>query len=248
MRIRIFSDLHLEFEAFSPPKLEVDVVVLAGDIDVGVGAVAWAQAQFADSAVVYVLGNHEYYRQAVPRHLSKLKALAATSNVHVLENESLAIGDVVFLGCTLWTDFELFGNAAIAGHHATQRMSDYHKIRVHPGYRKLRSIDTAGMHARSRFWLQEELEKQRGVKTVVVTHHAPSKRSVPQRSGDDLISAAYASHLDPLVERSGARLWIHGHIHASQDYLIGNTRVLCNPRGYPDELNPTFAPDLVVTV
>ena len=91
-------------------------------------------------------------------------------------------------------------------------MTDYHKIRVYPGYRKLRSIDTAGMHARSRFWLEEELEKQRGAKSVVVTHHAPSMRSIPQRFSDDLISAAYATHLDLLVERSGASLlgaWAH---------------------------------------
>ena len=97
MRIRILSDLHLEFEAFSPPKLAVDVVVLAGDIDVGVRAVPGAGA-VSDSDVVYVLGNHEYYRQAVPRHLHKLKALAGTSNVHVLENDSLVLGDVVFSG------------------------------------------------------------------------------------------------------------------------------------------------------
>lgn len=248
MQLHVLSDLHLEFAPFVPPKLDAEVVVLAGDIHVGLDAIPWAKEHFAKSTVVYVLGNHEYYRQALPRHLSKLKELARTSNVRVLENESLVLGDVVFLGCTLWTDFELFGNPKIAGYHATQRMTDYKKIRVSPTYRRLRSIDTAGIHYRSRAWLAEQLEKNRGAKIVVVTHHAPSKRSLPRRFDDDLLSAAYASHLDELIEHSDARLWIHGHVHEHQDYMIGTTRVLCNPRGYPGEFNASFAPDLLATV
>jgi hypothetical protein len=119
--------------------------------------------------------------------------------------------------------------------------------RRHHGY-ALGLLDTAGIHYRSRAWLAEQLEKNRGAKIVVVTHHAPSKRSLPPRFDDDLLSAAYASHLDELVEHSDARLWIHGHVHEQQDYMIGTTRVLCNPRGYPDEFNTSFAPDLLATV
>jgi Icc-related predicted phosphoesterase len=248
MQLHVLSDLHLEFATFVPPKLDVEVVILAGDIHVGLKAIPWAKEHFEKSTVVYVLGNHEYYRQAMPRHLRKVKELARMSNVRVLENESLVLGDVVFLGCTLWTDFELFGNPKVAGYHATQNMTDYRKIRVDPAYRKLRSIDTAGIHYRSRAWLAEQLEQNRGAKIVVITHHAPSKRSLPPRFNDDLLSAAYASHLDQFVERSEARLWIHGHVHESQDYLIGTTRVLCNPRGYPDDFNTGFTPDLLVSV
>jgi hypothetical protein len=158
------------------------------------------------------------------------------------------VGDVVFLGCTLWTDFELFGNPKVAGYHATQTMTDYKKIRVSPSYRKLRSIDTAGIHYRSRAWLADQLETHRGARVVVVTHHAPSKRSLPEHFGEDLLSAAYVSHLDGFVERSGARLWVHGHVHTSRDYVIGDTRVVCNPRGYPDEYNPDFAADFIAKV
>ena len=248
MRLYVLSDIHLEFAPFVPPELDVDVVVLAGDIHVGVKAIPWAKEHFARSTVIYVLGNHEYYRQSLPKHIGKLKQLAQVSNVHVLENDAVAVGDVVFLGCTLWTDFELFGNPRIAGSHATQWMTDYRKIRVNPIYRKLRSIDTAGIHHRSRLWLGEQLERRRGSKIVVVTHHAPSKRSIPESHGDDLLSAAYASHMDGFVERSGACLWIHGHVHEHKDYTIGTTRVLCNPRGYPGDFGTGFTPDLMVTV
>jgi Icc-related predicted phosphoesterase len=226
----------------------VDVVVLAGDIHVGLSAIPWANEQFKDIPVLYVPGNHEYYRQALPKHLHKLKALAEGTNVHVLDNDALRIGEVVFLGCTLWTDFELFGNPKAAGAYASQRMTDYRRIRVNPLYRRLRSTDTVGIHYRSRSWLSHQLDTYRGAEIVVVTHHAPSKRSLPARFEDDLLSAAYASHLDALVERSGARLWIHGHVHEYQDYLIGNTRVLCNPRGYPGELDTHFVPNLVTSV
>jgi hypothetical protein len=82
-----------------------------------------------------------------------------------------------------------------------------------------------------------------------VTHHAPSFRSVPETYQQDIISAAYASHLDELVETSGAALWIHGHNHGYSDYQIGKTRVLCNPKGYPHETGKNgFKPALVVSV
>lgn len=126
-------------------------------------------------------------------------------------------------------------------------MTDYKKIRVSPGYSRLRSIDTAVIHQGSRNWLQSQLEKESD-NTVVITHHAPSSRSLPESRRDDLTSAAYASHLDEVVEQSNAKLWIHGHLHNSSDYRIGKTRVLCNPRGYPDERNDRFAPGLVVSV
>lgn len=132
MRLYVLSDIHLEFAPFVPPRLDADVVVLAGDIHVGVKAIPWAKEHFARSTAIYVLGNHEYYRQALPKHIDKLKRLTRASNVHVLENDAVAVADVVFLGCTLWTDFELFGDPRVAGSHATQWMTDYRKIRVNP--------------------------------------------------------------------------------------------------------------------
>ena len=152
---------------------------------------------------------------------------------------------VTFLGCTLWTDFELFGDPHIAGYEATQKMTDYKKIRVSPTYSRLRSVDTATIHHRSRRWLDSALRESSG-DVVVVTHHAPSLKSLPGLRHDDLMSAAYVSNLDEFVRRSNADLWIHGHLHGTSDYTLGATRVLCNPKGYPDEYNDKFIADLVV--
>lgn len=246
MKLHILSDLHIEFEAFNPPETSADIIVLAGDIHVGKKGIDWANKNFPDKPVFYILGNHEYYGQAWPKHVETLKQLAQGSNIHILENQSLTVNEVVFLGCTLWTDFKLFGDPRIAGYEATQTMTDYKKIRVSPSYRKLRSIDTATIHNKSLNWLGEEFIKNKGKKIVAISHHAPSLQSIPEKYKNDILTAAYVSNLDRFVQESGAALWIHGHIHAQCDYRIGSTRVICNPRGYPHEYNYNFVPDFTV--
>jgi len=248
MKLRVLSDLHVEFESFEPPPAEADVVLLAGDIHVRHHGLDWARDSFPDRPVLYVLGNHEYYGRAMPRHLEKLRRQAAGSNVRVLENEAIRIGGVTFLCCTLWTDFALLGDARLAGFTAGQVMSDYRIIRVSPTYRRLRSSDTAAAHRRSKDWLAEAARQHAGDRLVVITHHAPSAASVPDDFRGNLVSAAYASNLDELVASTGADLWIHGHLHNQSDYRIGGTRIVCNPRGYPGERNPRFQPDLVVEI
>jgi predicted phosphodiesterase len=246
VKLHILSDVHVEFEDFEPPETGADVVVLAGDIHVGVKGLEWAAARFPSTPVIYVLGNHEYYGAALPKHTRRMRELSEGSNVRVLENERAVIDGVVFLGCTLWTDFRLFGDPRIAGYEATQKMTDYKKIRVSPEYRRLRSVDTAGEHNLSLQWLTKELDTCSPAKTVIVTHHAPSAKSLPEGYAGDMLSAAYVSELDDFVSACGVPLWVHGHLHAPSDYVLGRTRVLCNPRGYPDESNAEFIPDLLV--
>jgi Icc-related predicted phosphoesterase len=248
MKIQILSDLHIEFQPFQIPTTEADVVILAGDIHVAKKGVLWAKEKIQDKPVLYVLGNHEYYGKAYPKLVDDLKELAIGSNITVLENDSIEIDGVRFLGCTLWTDFKLFGDPRVAGFNASEKMNDYRKIRVSPDYRKLRSIDTSVIHNKSRSFLEKVFIANPDIPTVVITHHAPSLRSLSAHRHDDLLSAAYVSDLDEFVANSRAKIWIHGHIHTQQDYWIGKTRVICNPRGYPDKPNPAFQPDLVLSV
>lgn len=250
MIIRILSDLHLEFAEFEPPVVPADVVILAGDIHVGDKALPWIQRHFQDTPVIYVPGNHEYYGQVLPKHTVELRQRCAAIGVHLLDEDAIDLAGMRFLGCTLWTDFELFGgDPRLAGDLATRSMNDYRKIRVLPQYRKLRSIDTALMHAKARRWLADQLANGADQPTVVISHHAPSLQSVPAHYQTDPLTPAYASRLDDLIAETKPALWIHGHTHNSSDYRIGDTRVLCNPRGYvPDEPNPDFAPALCVTL
>ena len=234
MRILLLSDLHIEFADYAPPEVDVDVVVLAGDINLGSAGVDWAMDVFPAVPVVYVLGNHEYYRHSFDRLAIQLAHRAEGTNVHVLERGSVEIKGVRFLGCTLWTDFSLFGDASNALKTIAEDMSDYVVIRAGlEAQRKLTPDDTLGCHLRSRKWLRSELTRYKYQKCVVVTHHAPSSRSLALIDRFDPLSTAYASPMDEFVAASGASLWVHGHVHESVDYMIGGTRVVANARGYP---------------
>lgn len=248
MKIHILSDLHLEFANYQPQRTDADVVILAGDTHLGKRGITWAISNFPDTPVLYILGNHEYYGHILPKLVADLKDIAKGTNIRILENDIAVIEDVEFLGCTLWTDFKLFGrDPRVTGSAVEQAMSDYRKIRVSPNYSKLRFMNTAATHAKSVNWLIQQGTPSTK-KRVIITHHAPSKKSVPEKFQNELVSAGYASNLDEIIMASGALVWIHGHIHHYQDYYIGATRVICNPRGYPDEMGVEFNQTLIVEV
>jgi hypothetical protein len=246
MRLRILSDLHREFDKCEPPLLEADLIVLAGDIDLGRNAGRWARDHFKDTPVVYVLGNHEFYRDALPELTNALQRESEGSCIHVLENAAIDLNGWTILGCTLWSDFCLGGDREGAMRTAEQTMADYALIDHSEKGRRLRATDTEELHARSVAWLRRELRRHDAARTIVVTHHAPSARSIPPFYQGSPLNPAFASNLDVLVTDSGVPLWIHGHTHFNVDYLIGRTRVLSNQRGYPDQLAAGFNPSLVV--
>jgi Icc-related predicted phosphoesterase len=223
--------------------------VLAGDIHLGAHGIKWAARRLAGTPVLYVAGNHEYYRQAYPSLLPKLRQAAEGTNVFVLENDGVNVGGVRFLGCTLWTDFRLNGDARMNGAIVHQVMSDFRQIRMSPAYRRFRPEDAGRIHHESRKWLESVLAVGTGEPTVVVSHHAPSAKSLVPGRITDTVSSAFASDLEELIEQTQPVLWIHGHTHHPVDYRIGRTRVLSNPRGYPDEgATAGFDSGLVVEV
>ena len=248
MQLHVLSDLHLEFAPFEPPPIQADAVVLAGDTHLGLRGVEWAAQAFAGWPVIYVLGNHEFYGHTAPDLIAKAQARGAELGVHVLSDSGIVVEGVRFLGATLWTDFRLFGPSPTVAMVAQQRMVDFRKIRVSPQYRKLQPADTALWHARSIRFLQQALAERFDGPTVVVTHHAPSSRSVAPSFATDELSAAYASALDELVASSAAVYWIHGHTHYNARYELGRTSIVSNQRGYPDEPAPGFDPALVLSV
>ncbi|WGV53290.1 metallophosphoesterase [Stenotrophomonas indicatrix] len=258
MRLLVLSDLHHEVWRDAPEQAreilgacqpnirqsQPDVVILAGDIDVGDLAVAWADQAFPDLPVIYVHGNHEGYGQKLDAVRGRLsQACKATGHIHFLNRGELVLNGVRFLGATLWTDFRLLGEDSFqeAMQAAASGLNDYRKIRLTKGgYRKLKPLDTLQWHVQDRIWLKERLDQTFSGPTVVVTHMAPSGRSIPVRYRGELLSAAFASELDELVTK--ADLWVHGHVHDSMDYRIGDARVVCNPLGYPHSGHRDEAP------
>ncbi len=245
VKLHILSDLHIEFEAFEPPATDADVVILAGDIGVGAGGLHWAATRFRNRPVIYVPGNHEFYHRDIAL-VEELKT-AAPAHIHVLNDDQAIIDGVRFLGSILWTDFTLFGAADrfVAMQTARQQMTDFSVIRNRG--RLFTPDDAVRRHRSSRAWLTAMLAETFDGTTVVVTHHAPSPRSVPPRYAHDLLTPAFASNLERLMNGERTALWVHGHMHDPFDYAICGTRVVCNPRGYaPRALTPGFRPDLVV--
>ncbi len=248
MRVHILCDLHLEFAPFKPNNADADVIVLAGDVHTGRNGIKWMFKAFPDRPVIYILGNHEFYGQKIPKLTSEIKELAEGTNVHVLENDRVDIGNVVFLGATLWTDFRLNGDVVLAEVAAVSSVTDFRRIRITPSYRRFRPTDARRFCAQSLAWLDQQTKEAAGKKIVVVTHHAPSPQSIPPKFRSDPLNPAFASNLEPFIATCGAALWIHGHIHQSADYMIGSTRVTANPRGYPQETQTGFDPTLTVEI
>lgn len=196
--------------------------------------------------MIYILGNHEYYKGSYPKTLNKIKSAAENTNIRVLEDSFLDIGDIRFHGCTLWTDFALFGNSVEAGMYCQPKMNDYKMIKRDPSYSKMRTVDTFKIHQFSKHWLNESLENSTKEKNIVVTHHAPSLLSVPDNFKNDLLTSAYASNLDDFITKHQPDFWFHGHIHTPCRYSIGKTKVICNPHGYLDDPDNGYDRELII--
>jgi predicted phosphodiesterase len=247
MKIHVLSDLHTEFAPFDLPDTGADVLVLAGDVGVGMRGLALAREWARGRPVVYVAGNHEYYREAIPTLTERLETESEGSGVHFLENRAVVIGGARFLGCTLWTDFELYGERVRSAAAAQAVMNDFRVIRMLPEYRRFSPGDARTLHLRSIRWLQAALDEPFDGPTVLVTHHAPGLRSVNPVYRENHVTAAYASDLEWMMDGRAA-LWIHGHTHVCVDYEIGGTRTLANQRGYPDDAVAGFDPARVVEI
>jgi predicted phosphodiesterase len=246
-RIWIMSDLHLEqthIDVSYSNVVEHDVVVLAGDImNVPTESMVWAEQKFM-KPVILVAGNHEFYHCQLGHELTNARAKKAVG-VHFLENQAVVVAGVRFLGCTLWTDYELMGDIERGMHVAATALTDHRVIKF--GKRWFSPSDARTLHLESLAFLEREFAIGFDGPTVVVSHHAPSGKSVSPEFLGDILNPAFCSNLDDKILRWQPDLWIHGHTHSSCDYAIGRTRVICNPAGYGYS-NRRFQRDLVVEV
>ncbi|NWF38280.1 phosphoesterase [Mariprofundus sp. NF] len=248
MKLHILSDLHLEHAPFTPPNTDADVVILAGDIDVGSRGVFWASEQF-DKPVIYVPGNHEYWD--FPRSMEEtnesMQVVAERAGIHLLDNCVWDSGEVRFIGTTLWTDLQ---REPVNGKAIKILEVDQSKILMAKGGLLSTEI-VQSIYENNLEWLQAQLETPYSGKTVVITHHAPSMKSQHQQYASSEMAAAFISDLEHLMGEN-VDLWIHGHTHNNFDYEVKGTRVVCNPRGYPHPFggwdNAEFRSDLLVEI
>ena len=205
------------------------------------------------SKVIYVVGNHEHYHGDFAETFPTLrKYLGHIENLHILDKEHVKINDVTFIGGTLWTDMNAQDPMTLA--HIRVVMNDFRVIENSnemvsyrtfevneedtqiPTFRKrparFMPEDTVQDHKKMLQYIDDTSEPLG--KYVVVGHHAPSKASThPRYQTEVIMNGAYSSRLDQFIlDHPQIKLWTHGHTHEEFDYMIGTTRVVCNPRGY----------------
>lgn len=209
------------------------------------------RVSFQFPQVIYIAGNHEYYHGKFPLAQDYLrKECNKFKNVHFLERNTFFYGDITFIGATLWTDFNK--NDPSSKFVAESNMNDYNVIRnSDKNFRKLKPMDTFEEHIKTLNYISQMVKGREEDKFVVVGHHAPSKLSTkPRYEKDYLLNGAYSSDLSEFIlDHPQIVLWTHGHTHDFFDYMIGSTRVVCNPRGYEGyEADSNWNPSLIFEV
>lgn len=217
--LQIISDVHTEFissqhkreNKFRALLDKADITVLAGDI---VNKAKDLQqflliAKEFSTYVVFVPGNHEYYKQSTDSEYKEV--CDSVENVFFLQRDRIQVGDHWFSGCTLWTNID---------NYASQMMND-----------PFDASEVKAMHEGDVNWLAENAQKG----DIVVTHHLPSLELIHPKYKCSSINSGFATDLNWLIDKIDPLLWICGHTHSPFDVVVGKTRVIINPVGYPGE-------------
>lgn len=255
------SDLHLEFGNLEFTNEGADVLVLAGDIMIAqylydhtpdsiqesldkgnplgsrqLEAIKYRkfleQASVQFKHVIMVAGNHEFYHGRWYQALDTMRhECNQFANVYFLEDQVKEIDDVMFVGSTLWTDMNK--NDWYTKYQVKNGMNDFRIIKNDKdNYRSLHPDDVVERHTKSLEFIKTTVANT-SKKVVVVTHHAPSDLSIAEcYKGHHLMNGGYRTNLEDFITGSNINLWCHGHVHHAFDYVLGSTRVVCNPRGY----------------
>ena len=258
MKLAICSDLHLEFGDITLKNEGADVLILGGDIMTAQELHDFKSddTKFADELtrrataeryreflarcsaefphVIYIAGNHEFYHGKYPDAYNYLEAeCQAFNNVYFLEQSKKEIANVTFIGATLWTDMNNSDRTTLL--IVQEMMNDYRVIRhSNRNYARLTPSDTVVRHKNTLEYIKSTIKSDPNKKYVVVGHHAPHKLSVKPRYAEDIeMNGAYSSDLGYFIaNHPQIVLWTHGHTHDQFDYYVGDTRIVCNPRGY----------------
>jgi Icc-related predicted phosphoesterase len=261
MKIQILSDLHREFGTpasfFTKEDIVGDVLVLAGDIDCNPLRLKEYLLTINKVPIFLVLGNHEFYGHNYLTVRKKYRDLlfSPEENLYLLDNREIQLREFSgysFHGTTLWTKLT---DDVVDMSYLQHVMNDYHEIIYYKEghtelYNRLSPEITSKEHGKNiKFLKKTLLSRSSQKKRIVISHHLPSFQSVPLRFAGNKVNYAYATNLEEMILETMPVLWCHGHTHNSQDYFIGNTRIVCNPYGYFNhEENREFKKHLIIEV
>jgi len=248
VKLAFASDLHLEFEPITLNNDEnADVLVLAGDICVAKHFdsrpnLTESYKQFFEDCskkfkhIIYVIGNHEHYHYVFnDTHKQLLQNLGHVPNIHILNNQTVTIDDITFVGGTMWTNMNEEDSMTMGA--VTDFMPDWRIIKYFDGvnYRKYTPQLSIQEFDRTVQYINI-VTQPKDKKFVVITHHSPSFQSCHEKWSGDIGNGAFHTNLDDFIAyRPQIKAWVHGHTHDPCEYDISTTRIVCNPRGYPKE-------------
>ena len=268
MKIKLVSDLHLEFSDINIQNdQDYDVLILGGDImiaqdlhdHIAADFNPYSAGSFTDLTrkqervqrfrdffkrcsfqfphVIYIMGNHEFYHGKFYAAIDYMREECAKyPNVYMLEQDMKIIDDVVFVGGTLWTDMN--DRDPLTMNAIKDLMNDFRIVRNDKReFAKMSALDVAIRHDKTLGYIKLIVQEHKDKRCVVVGHHAPSFKSVSEQyASQTLMNGGYASDLSEFImDHPQIKLWTHGHMHQPFDYVIGETRVVCNPRGYEND-------------
>ena len=249
MKLRIISDIHCDINGFKNTTFDFgdDFVICCGDVSCDrFSTEFWINRNLRQGIVI--AGNHLGYHPVTQDNNDSFN-LSITylknkfkNKIYSLENQRLTINDVIFVGCTLFTDFKLYNRKSECELIAYKSLNDYRYVKLFKSGNlvKIQPADQIRMHNKSKKYIENVCKENPDKKIVVVTHHAPSSKSIPEEYKADDLSAAFASNLEEIIAKyDNLKLWCHGHIHNNTDYNLYGTRIVANPLGYPGE-NPKF--------
>lgn len=249
MKLRILSDIHCDINGFRDTAFDFgeDFVICCGDISGSRFTTEfWINRNVKRGIIIG--GNHLGYEEVTGDKQDSfnlsIKYLQNKFNdkIYFLENQSITIDDVIFVGCVLFTDFNLYHNKPYCEFLAHKQLNDFRNVKLFKSGKlvKITSTDQIRMHNKSKKYIETICKENPDKKVVVITHHVPSIKSVSEYYKEDYLSAAFASNLEELISKyDNLKLWCHGHIHSSADYELYGTRIIANPLGYGGE-NPAF--------
>lgn len=239
----VLSDLHFEWNKkwFVPKIDDVKYLILAGDIGSFKEHLPFIEDAATKYTVLYILGNHEFYGYSL-KEVRDFWNSVKIENFHFLDNSSVVIDGIKFIGSTLWVNF--FNENPHCMLNAHIEIKDFSKIINATNDDYVSANDILEEYKKSFEFIEKELYQEDGLKKVLITHYGVSHQSIPEKykvhEQDIKNNHYFANNLDYFIGYSGAALVVHGHLHNSADYFIGDTRIVCNPFGYPESNNPDF--------
>lgn len=253
MNVVLLSDLHCEVVPFELPSHETDkddILVLAGDIGVVKYPESFACvkpwiARFKHT--IMIAGNHEFYGESLLCAFTKQKEIFSeelkTGKLSIINNETIRVDNLSFICATLWTDYNR--DNPVIMQTVRDALNDYRLIRTgsynEPYFRRINPLDLHKEHTISKEFIFKSIEEEKyidGQKIVVVTHQGPSTKSLHPKYAGDPVNWGFVSDLEQQIIDTNPDFWLHGHVHDSFDYMIENTRVVVNPRGYARKVKP----------